>query len=348
MMKQTSSSKALSSKVGDRNTGSGLGYGCMGITAFYGEPMEDGNAMELLKRVYDSGVRHFDTAEIYKTGEMMSEGPDDEYNEVIVGKFLQTVPRDSFTIATKFMPFKHGAKNDYDTVKKSFAASLDRLGLDHVDLYYCHRITSLEGAMEFARAAKRLKEEGLIKGIGLSEIRGSWLKKIHTEVCPIDAVQQEWSLMTRNLEEELVPVCKELGVTVVAYSPLSRNLLASIASTGGDYSAFRSSLPRFQGDAYTNNIQLMKNVMLPLAEKYSCSVAQLSLAWLFHRAHEMGVAVVPIPGSTKIKNVESNAESTNILIDAEDMILLDAFAEKVIGARGGEHYTSIGFEAQQD
>ena len=225
-------------------------------------------------------------------------------------------------------------------------ASLEKLGLEYVDLYYCHRMTSLEGAMEFAASAKRLKEEGLIQAIGLSEIRGSWLKKVYTEVCPINAVQQEWSLMTRNLEDELVPVCKELGVVIVAYSPLYRNFLTSVS--GSAPTDWRGTLPRYQGEAFDKNLQLMKEVMLPLADKFSCSLAQLSLAWLFHRAEEMGVVVIPIPGSTKITNVTSNKGSTEIEINVEDMKALNSMADKVVGERGGKDYTSGGIENQAD
>lgn len=184
----------------------------MGITAFYGASMPDADALVLLRGVYDAGCRHFDTAEVYAAG--------GKFNEAILGEFLQTVPRDSYSVATKYYP--KGSSNDpnlyaYDTVKQALVASLARLQLDHVDLYYAHRVLSLEGGLMFGETAKRLKEEGLIKEVGLSEVSGKWLREIHTKACQIDAVQQEWSVMTRNLEHELVPVCKELGIPIVAY-----------------------------------------------------------------------------------------------------------------------------------
>jgi aryl-alcohol dehydrogenase-like predicted oxidoreductase len=197
----------LASVVGSQ---SGLGFGCMGITAFYGAAMPDDEALKLLQGVYDAGCRHFDTAEVYATG--------DKYNESILGEFFKTVPRDSFSVATKYYPRQDDPTvYEYDNVKKSLLASLSRLQLDYVDLYYAHRVLTLDGGLKFASTAKRLKEEGLIKEIGLSEVSGKWLKEIHTKGCPIDAVQQEWSLLTRGLEGELVPVCKELGIPIVAY-----------------------------------------------------------------------------------------------------------------------------------
>merc|ERR1712224_1022295 len=189
-----------------------------GITSFYGPAMDLPDAMDLLKKVYDEGCRHFDTAEMY--------GNDDptKHNEVYLGKFFQTVPRDSFSVATKFWPT--GTDCGYDVVKEHLLGSLKRLQLDSVDLYYSHRVTSVENGVNFVKAAQRLKEEGLIKEIGLSEVNGSWLQQIVKESgVKVDAVQQEWSILTRSLEKELVPVCRKLGVTIVAYSPLCRNLL---------------------------------------------------------------------------------------------------------------------------
>lgn len=199
---------SLKATIGGEELGSGLGFGCMGITAFYGDSMPDDQALHLLKSVYDDGCRVFDTAERYEQG--------GKYNESIVGEYLKTVPRDSYSIVTKYWPIPDDDVYTYETVKISLLASLQRLQMDYVDLYFAHRVLSLEGGLIFAETAKRLKEEGLVKEIGLSEVNGKWLREIH-KVCPIDAVQQEWSLMTRNLEDELVPVCKELGVAIMAY-----------------------------------------------------------------------------------------------------------------------------------
>jgi aryl-alcohol dehydrogenase-like predicted oxidoreductase len=199
-----------------------LGFGCMGITAFYGPRMDDNDAVALLRGVFDAGCTHFDTAEAYR-----SSNPDVVYNETTIGKFFQTIPRNSFTIATKYLPALHEDKVDVETVQQAVEDSLQRLGLQHIDLYYLHRMppSGLPGLLEWMQAAKTLVEKGKITEIGLSEVCGDWLRAAHA-VHPVACIQQEWSLMTRNLEDKLIPVCAELNIGVVAYSPLARNLLA--------------------------------------------------------------------------------------------------------------------------
>ena len=319
----------------------------MGITAFYGDPMPDDQALKLLQGVYDIGVRHFDTAEVYKAGGGNNSDDNNDnniiYNESVLGKFFRTVPRDSFTVATKYMPFLHKNKTDYESVKAALKASLDRLGLDYVDLYYCHRMTDLEGAKEFVRALSQLKQEGLLKEIGLSEIGPEWLQQVYKDAGPVDAIQQEWSLMTRNLEESLIPVCKELGITIVAYSPLARNLLAAkVEAAPQDW---RASLPRYQAENLAVNNKIVE-IMEEISQKYDCTPAQLALAWLFQKANNLGVAVVPIPGTTKLDRAKSNAESTKIDIEQVDMEKLEGLADMVAGARGGESYIKSGFETK--
>lgn len=326
---------ALHSAVGAHN--SGLGFGCMGVTSFYGDPMPVDKAMELFQTVYDAGCRHYDTAEVYTA-------PGDIYNEKVLGQFLATVPRDSYSVATKYFPMT----NDYtyETVKPRLEASLSRLGLDYVDLYYAHRVTSLEGGLEFCRTGKRLQEEGLIKEIGLSEVGGEWLQKCHA-VAPIGAVQQEWSLLTRNLETDLVPVCKELNIPIVAYSPLARNLLATkVEAPPNDW---RSSVPRFSAENLAKNAKIT-DILHEMATKYNngdCTPAQLALAWLFVKAQELGVMVIPIPGTTKISNAMSNFKAAALDITTEDAKTLESLANMVAGARGDESYVKIGIEAQK-
>jgi aryl-alcohol dehydrogenase-like predicted oxidoreductase len=272
---------------------SGIGFGCMGITSFYDTTLEDDAAMTLLKTVYDSGCRHFDTAEIYT-----NEDPE-KHNEKVLGRFLKTVPRDSYSVGTKFYP--GAGKYDYDTVKEHLLQSLERLQLEWVDLYYSHRVTSLEGGMEFAKAAAKLKEEGLIKEVGLSEVSGKWLQEIHTEAAPIDAIQQEWSILTRTLEDELIPVCKANDIAVVAYSPLCRNLLVTTEEVSK--SDWRASLPRYQ--AMEQNKKFAGQVKA-IAETLQATPAQVCLAWVLQKAAELGVSVVPIPGTTKPEPLETS------------------------------------------
>jgi len=324
---------------------SGLGFGCMGITAFYGASMSDEDCMELLKTVYDAGCRSFDTAEVYKSGNPAVAAENDIWNEGQLGKFLATVPRDSYTVATKYFPALHDpeGKITYDSVKSSLVKSLERLGLEYVDLYYCHRIPSLDEARNFVRVAQELKKEGLIKAIGLSEISAEWLREVHA-IAPIDAVQQEWSLMTRNLEDDLVPTCAELGITLVAYSPFARGLLAKrTEDTPQDY---RAGIPRFQGDSLKKNMELYDKVE-ELAKKKGSTTAQLSLAWLFHRASKLGVSVMPIPGTTKIANALSNIASLKISISDEESKLLESLAEQVVGDRYDEMSMKRTMDAQK-
>jgi len=344
-MKVSSTSKVQPTVIGDGQS-SGIGFGAMSIAAFYGAPIPDEDAVKLFKAVYAAGCRHFDTAEIYKSGNPFADSDEDVYSESMLSKFLKTVPRDSYTIATKYLPMKWGNKCDYETVKTSLTNSLSRLELDNVDLYYCHRIPSLEASIEFAQTCKRLKEEGLIKEFGLSEIGPKWLRKVHEEAGPVGAIQQEWSLLTRNLEEDLVPTCKELGIPIVAYSPLSRNILAcKLETVPNDW---RATLPRYQENNLKKNGTLLSDVVGSISDKYKCTTAQLSLAWLFKKAHQLGVVVIPIPGTTKVAHALSNIESTKIDIsDESDMKILDGLAINVVGERGDEGYIQMGFESQE-
>jgi aryl-alcohol dehydrogenase-like predicted oxidoreductase len=314
-------------------TTSALGYGAMGLTTFYGPSLQDDKAMELLQAVYDAGCRHFDTAEMYASEE--------KHNESTLGDFFKTVPRQSFTVATKYWPRE--GDYSYETVKKSLMASLARLQLDHVDLYYAHRLSNLQGATEFGHTAKRLVAEGLVKEVGLSEVSATMLKQIHTQVLPIAAIQQEWSLLTRNVEDELVPMCKELDITIVAYSPLARNLLASKLEEAPQ--DFRATQPRYASENFEQNKAIVNQVHA-LAEKYKCTAAQLSLAWLLQKASQLGVNLVAIPGSAKIHHAVSNLEAVKIYIsDPQDIQTLESLAEQVAGARASEDYLEQGFEA---
>jgi len=317
----------------------------MGMTAFYGDPIPDKDCLALLQTVYDAGCRHFDTAEIYKTGNPFADGEEDLYNETVLGNFLKTVPRESYTVATKFFPSKYGSKCDYETVKKALEASLHRLGLAYVDLYYIHRIPSLEAAMEFARSCKKLKEEGLIRAMGVSEMKGSWVKKVHREVFPIDAVQQEWSLVTRNLEQDLVPICQEEGIVLVAYSPLCRGLMTSTMEMAP--SDWRANLPRMSGQNFQKNTVMIRDVITSISQNYSCTPAEISLAWLFKKASQMGVTVLPIPGTTNVKHALSNIHSTQIDLNDDDMEVLEELALKVQGLRADEGYLNMSIEGQE-
>ncbi|CAB9496303.1 Aldo-keto reductase yakc [NADP(+)] [Seminavis robusta] len=312
---------------------SGIGFGCMGITSFYNDVMDEDAAMVLLKTVYENGCRHFDTAELYGAEHKDTKN----HNETYLGKFLKTIPRDSYSVATKFWPLPDG-KYDYETVKAHLKQSLDRLQLEYVDLYFAHRVLTLEGGIEFAKAAARLKEEGLIKEVGLSEVSGNWLQQIHTKGGPIDAVQQEWSILTRTLEDELVPVCKANSIAIVAYSPLSRNLLVQKQEALPEGDA-RAIFPRYQNMEQNKRFA---NQVHDMAEKLNCTPANVCLSWLMQKAAQKGVSVIPIPGTTKLERAVGNINSVDVVLSAENMATLDAMANEVAGERYPDEFMQNG------
>lgn len=330
------------------NSLSKIGFGCMGITAFYGEPIPDADAMKLMKTVYDANCRHFDTAEIYRAGATAftaNPGADTQWNEVIVGKFVQTVPRESIQVATKFPPQLYGDTITEEMILGAIDRSLARLGLSYIDLYYCHRMpNTLDGLLVFMKAAKKAHSQGKIKFVGLSEVSPAWLKAAHG-IHPVAAVQQEWSLLTRNLEESLVPCCKELGVTIVAYSPLARNLLANLDQSEPPKD-WRATNPRYSAENFQKNRELAQKVAAMAAQK-NVSAAELSLGWLYHQADKMGVCMVPIPGTTKEAHALSNIKGSSVSLSPEDMEVLGQLASAVAGARGNEQYLERALEGVQ-
>jgi len=324
---------------------SGIGFGCMSASGQYsdGKPLDEDACFRLFKGVYDAGCRHFDTAEVYRSPLGPVTAPitkDTLFNESQLGKFFATVPRESFTVATKFHPMAHQGKSDYDTVKAALLASLKRLGLGYVDLYYSHRVLSQEAGVEFTTSVKLLVAEGLVKNIGLSEVPAAWLRKAHA-VHPICCVQQEWALVTRNLEDDLVPTCKELGVGIVAYSPLARNLLTMPKERPDDMR--RSSVPRFAAGNFEKNMMALKDVEA-LASSKCVSPAQLSLAWLRHKATQLGVQCLPIPGTANLAHALDNIAGIKVSLTPQDMQLLEGVAALTAGARENEQYLKSGIE----
>lgn len=326
---------------------SGLGLGCMSVSGQYdnGVPLSPDAAVHLFKGVYDAGCRHFDTAEVYRGGsgsQASTPGSNAEtvYNESQLGKFFSTVSRDSFTIGTKYAPWEHGGKADYATVKSALLASLKRLGLSFVDLYYTHRVMSREYAIEFTQSVRKLVEEGLVRNIGLSEVSAAWLRAAHAEH-PICCVQMEWSLLTRGIEDEMVPACRELGVGIVAYSPLARNLLTAPKERPTDVR--RSGLPRFNEDNFEKN-QSMLARLEALATEKSVSPAQLSMAWLLQKSVDLGVSCMPIPGTNKLPHALDNLASTKVKLAPKDMTLLEDIASMTAGARENDGYLKTALE----
>ena len=343
---------------------SGLGLGCMSVSGQYdnGVPLAEDEATAFFRGVYDAGCRHFDTAEAYRSAPELG-----VFNEAQLGKFFATVPRDTFTVGTKFHPGFH-EDHDYATIKATVLEQLGRLGLEYIDLYYCHRTPSThseiglpmhalrlvgkrllkssmstEFAAEFAASCAKLRDEGLIKNIGLSECSAAALRAA-CAVAPICAVQQEWSLLTRNAEELLIPACKELGVGFVAYSPLARNLLAA-AVKERPTDKRRESIPRFAEEHWEKN-KLMGERLEDLAKQKGVTPAQLSMGWLLQKASDLGIATLPIPGTKTLSHALDNIASAQVKLSAEDMSLLEDIAKLSSGERESEKYMADAIEGR--
>ncbi|KAE8734670.1 putative aldo-keto reductase 2 [Hibiscus syriacus] len=286
-----------------------LGYGCMGLSGAYNDPVADDLGISIIKHAFDRGVTFFDTSDFY--------GP--KTNEILLGKALKQLPREKVQLATKFGIAKFDAtgvviNGTPEYVRSCIEASLERLDVDYIDLYYQHRVDTNTPIEDTMSELKKLVEEGKIKYIGLSEASPETIKRAHA-VHPITAVQIEWSLWTRDIEEQIVPLCRELGIGIVTYSPIGRGFFGGrgVVETL-PANSFLSMLPRFQGENLDKNKILYAKIE-KLAEKHGCTPAQLALAWVLHQGDD----VVPIPGTTKIKNLDSNIDSLKVKLTEEDL-----------------------------
>ncbi|KAJ0254599.1 aldo-keto reductase 1 [Hirschfeldia incana] len=296
---------------------SAQGLGCMGLSAFYGAPTPETNAVALLRHAIKAGVTFLDTSDIY--------GP--ETNEQLLGKALKDGLREEVELATKFGIIasedgKFGFRADPEYVRSACEASLRRLGVTCIDLYYQHRIDTTVPIEITMGELKKLVEEGKIKYIGLSEASASTIRRAHA-VHPITAVQIEWSLWSRDVEEDIIPTCRELGIGIVAYSPLGRGFLAAgpkLAENLED-DDYRKGLPRFQEENLNHNKILYEKVQA-MATKKSCTPAQLALAWVHHQGDD----VCPIPGTSKIENLNQNIGALSVKLTPEEMAELEAIA----------------------
>uniref|UniRef100_A0ACD5ZQP9 Uncharacterized protein n=1 Tax=Avena sativa TaxID=4498 RepID=A0ACD5ZQP9_AVESA len=277
-----------------------LGLGCMGLTGSYNSPLDDDAGVAVITHAFRRGVTFFDTSDIY--------GP--HTNETLLGKALKQLPREQVQVATKFgiNLYEGSVCGRPEYVRASCEASLRRLGVDHIDLYYQHRIDTTIPIEDTIGELKKLVEEGKVRYIGLSEASPDTIRRAHA-VHPISAVQMEWSLWARDIEPDIVPLCRELGIGIVPYSPIGRGFFGGRGVT--EQVSAESNLkghPRFSAE----NLEKNKHVYLKmeeLAKEHKCSPAQLALAWVLHQGDD----VVPIPGTTKIKNLESNIDSLKIL-----------------------------------
>ncbi|MEM9783731.1 MAG: aldo/keto reductase [Pseudomonadota bacterium] len=316
---------------------SALGLGCMGMSEFYG-PRDDARSMATLTRALDLGIRFLDSADTYGLG----------HNETLIGRLIAERGRDAVTVATKFGirrepgSYARGIDNDPAFVRAACEASLRRLGTDHLDLYYIHRVQADRPIEEPMAALARLVEEGKIRHIGVCETSPATLRRAHA-VHPITALQSEYSLWTREPEAEILPLCAELGIGFVPYSPLGRGFLTgTVTSTEGlAEDDFRRSNPRFAAGNIDGNLRLVEALRGIAAEK-ACTPAQVALAWVMARAAVFGVTIVPIPGTKRIAYLEENAGALAVTLSPAERDHLDRHAP--VGAARGARYTPEGMK----
>ncbi|XP_077253995.1 putative aldo-keto reductase 4 [Tasmannia lanceolata] len=309
---------------------SAQGLGCMGMSAFYGAPKPEPDMIALIHHAVQSGVTLLDTSDFY--------GP--FTNEVLVGKALKGI-REKVELASKFgiswaedgqTPIIRG---DPAYVRAACEASLKRLDVDCIDLYYQHRVDTNVPIEVTMGELKKLVEEGKIKYVGLSEASASTIRRAHA-VHPITAVELEWSLWTRDIEEDIVPTCRELGIGIVAYSPLGRGFFTSGPKVTDNLEEgdMRKYLPRFQGENLEHNARVFERVN-EMATKKGCTPSQLALAWVHHQGND----VCPIPGTTKIANFDQNIGALSVKLTPKEMAELESFAAFKGDRYAGENLT---------
>ncbi|MGI5425521.1 aldo/keto reductase [Streptomyces sp. CA-179760] len=333
--------RITTAKLGDDGPEVGVqGLGCMGMNFGYG-PSDADASRATLERALELGVTLYDTADAYGAGE----------NERFLSPFFKA-HRDELVIATKFAlsippddPTRRVIRNDPPYIREAVEASLKRLDVDVIDLYYMHRRDVNVPIEESVGTMAELVREGKVKHLGLSEVTADELRAAHA-VHPIAAVQSEWSLFSRDIETNVVPAARDLGVTLVAYSPLGRGFLTGSFASAEDLSSgdFRRHQPRFTGDNAAANGALLEPIRA-IAEAQGVSVGQVALAWAHQQASVHALPVVPIPGTRKPSRVEENTAATRIVLTEEELALLDPIAAKVAGNRYADMaFTSAGRE----
>lgn len=316
-----------------------MGLGLMGMTAFYStDPVPSSDCIATIRRAIERGCTFFDTAELYNVG--LTENN----NEQLLGEAIKGLPRDSIKIATKWGLYlkdgEFGMDGSRQSCREAIERSLKYLGVDYVDIYYLHRKDPKVPIEESMAAMKELLDEGKIRHIGVSEVSAADLRKA-AAIAPISAYQLEWSLWSRDAEAEIIPLCRELGIGIVSYSPLGRGFLSGTIKSPADLSEDdfrRVGQPRFAEEAFKKNMEMVEKLRA-VATRKGCTPSQLALAWVLAQGDD----VVPIPGTRRTKYLEENLSAADIVLSAEELAeLSQAFAPEAVS---GQRYHQADMDA---